>query len=62
MAAFHTKGAELSNLAGMGSILFGLAPDFATASLGRLLVGLGAAIMQPLFGWMADLAWDGILI
>ena len=23
---------------------------------------LGAAIMQPLFGWVADLAWDGILI
>ncbi len=23
---------------------------------------LGAAILQPLFGWVADLAWDGILI
>lgn len=23
---------------------------------------LGAAIMQPLFGWMADLTWDGALV
>lgn len=23
---------------------------------------LGAAIMQPAFGWMLDLSWDGVLV
>lgn len=32
-------------VAGVGSILFGLAPDFATASAGRLLVGLGVSVV-----------------
>ena len=32
-------------VAGIGSILFGLAPDFATASLGRFLVGLGVSVV-----------------
>lgn len=32
-------------VAGVGSILFGLAPDFATASWGRLLVGLGVSVV-----------------
>lgn len=32
-------------IAGAGSILFGLAPDFATASAGRLLVGLGVSVI-----------------
>jgi sugar phosphate permease len=31
--------------AGLGSILFGLAPDLGTASLGRLLVGLGVSVV-----------------
>lgn len=34
-----------SLVAGLGSILFGLAPDFATASAGRLLVGLGVSVV-----------------
>ncbi|MCP5277516.1 MAG: MFS transporter [Thiobacillus sp.] len=34
-----------SLVAGMGSILFGLAPDFATASAGRFLVGLGVSVV-----------------
>ena len=34
-----------SLVAGAGSILFGLAPDFFTASLGRLLVGLGVSVV-----------------
>lgn len=34
-----------SLVAGIGSILFGLAPDFATASAGRLLVGLGVSVV-----------------
>ncbi|NTV94497.1 MAG: MFS transporter [Thiobacillus sp.] len=34
-----------SLVAGAGSILFGLAPDFATASAGRLLVGLGVSVV-----------------
>jgi sugar phosphate permease len=32
-------------VAGLGSILFGLATDFATASAGRLLVGLGVSVV-----------------
>lgn len=32
-------------VAGVGSILFGLAPDFATASSGRFLVGLGVSVV-----------------
>lgn len=32
-------------IAGAGSILFGLAPDFAAAALGRLLVGLGLSVV-----------------
>lgn len=32
-------------VSGAGSILFGLAPDFATASWGRLLVGLGVSVI-----------------
>jgi sugar phosphate permease len=32
-------------VAGAGSILFGLAPDFDTASAGRLLVGLGVSVV-----------------
>ena len=32
-------------VAGGGSILFGLAPDFATASVGRFLVGLGVSVV-----------------
>lgn len=32
-------------VAGLGSILFGLAPDFATATSGRLLVGLGVSVV-----------------
>ena len=31
-------------VAGIGSILFGLAPDLALASAGRLLVGLGVSV------------------
>ena len=34
-----------SLVAGLGSILFGLAEDFATASTGRLLVGLGVSVV-----------------
>jgi len=34
-----------SLVAGFGSILFGLAPDFATASVGRFLVGLGVSVV-----------------
>lgn len=34
-----------SLVAGAGSILFGLAPDFATASAGRMLVGLGVSVV-----------------
>ena len=34
-----------SLVAGAGSILFGLAPDFATASVGRFLVGLGVSVV-----------------
>lgn len=34
-----------SVVAGLGSILFGLAPDFETASAGRLLVGLGLSVV-----------------
>jgi sugar phosphate permease len=34
-----------SLVAGAGSILFGLADDFATASAGRLLVGLGVSVV-----------------
>jgi len=32
-------------VAGVGSVLFGLAPDFATASWGRFLVGLGVSVI-----------------
>ncbi len=32
-------------IAGGGSLLFGLAPDFATASVGRFLVGLGVSVV-----------------
>ena len=32
-------------IAGGGSILFGLAPDFGIASLGRFLVGLGVSVV-----------------
>ena len=32
-------------LAGVGSVVFGLAPDFATASWGRFLVGLGVSVI-----------------
>lgn len=32
-------------VAGLGSILFGLATDFGTAALGRLLVGLGVSVV-----------------
>ncbi|NWG87842.1 MAG: MFS transporter [Hydrogenophilaceae bacterium] len=32
-------------VAGVGSILFGLAPDLATASAGRFLVGLGVSVV-----------------
>lgn len=32
-------------VSGAGSILFGLAPDFATASWGRFLVGLGVSVV-----------------
>ena len=32
-------------VAGGGSVLFGLAPDFATASWGRFLVGLGVSVI-----------------
>ncbi len=32
-------------IAGAGSIVFGLAPDFATASTGRFLVGLGVSVV-----------------
>ncbi|HEU5322668.1 MAG TPA: MFS transporter, partial [Methylomirabilota bacterium] len=32
-------------VAGVGSIVFGLAPDFLTASVGRLLVGLGVSVV-----------------
>jgi sugar phosphate permease len=34
-----------SLVAGIGSILFGLADDFAAASVGRLLVGLGVSVV-----------------
>ena len=34
-----------SLVAGAGSILFGLAPEFNTAALGRLLVGLGVSVV-----------------
>jgi sugar phosphate permease len=32
-------------VAGAGSVLFGLAPDFGTAAFGRLLVGLGVSVV-----------------
>src|SRR5206468_4017648 len=32
-------------VAGLGSILFALAPDFAVASVGRFLVGLGVSVV-----------------
>ncbi len=32
-------------VAGVGSIVFGLAPDFASASFGRFLVGLGVSVV-----------------
>lgn len=32
-------------IAGLGSILFSVAPDFAAASVGRLLVGLGVSVV-----------------
>lgn len=32
-------------VAGAGSVLFGLAPDFAAASVGRFLVGLGVSVV-----------------
>ena len=34
-----------SLVAGIGSILFGLADDFAMASVGRFLVGLGVSVV-----------------
>jgi sugar phosphate permease len=34
-----------SAIAGLGSILFGLAPDFSAATLGRFLVGLGVSVV-----------------
>lgn len=34
-----------SAVAGAGSILFGLAPDFTTATVGRFLVGLGVSVV-----------------
>jgi len=34
-----------NTLAGVGSILFGMAPDFAIAGCGRLLVGLGVSVV-----------------
>lgn len=34
-----------SVVAGIGSIVFGLAPDFITASVGRLMVGLGVSVV-----------------
>ncbi len=45
-----TVGARISvtvgnTVAGAGSILFALAPDFTTASAGRLLVGLGVSVV-----------------
>jgi len=40
--AVVTAGATV---AGLGSILFGLAPDFASASVGRFLVGLGVSVV-----------------
>jgi sugar phosphate permease len=46
-------------VAGIGSILFGLAPDFAAASWGRFLVGLGVSVvfvglMKSNAVWFAD--------
>lgn len=46
-------------ISGAGSILFGLAPDFATASWGRFLVGLGVSVvfvglMKSNALWFAD--------
>lgn len=46
-------------VAGVGSILFGLAPDFAAASWGRFLVGLGVSVvfvglMKSNSVWFAD--------
>ncbi len=32
-------------VAGVGSVIFGLAPDFSTAASGRLLVGLGVSVV-----------------
>lgn len=48
-----------SVVAGVGSILFGLAPEFSTAILGRLLVGLGVSVvfvglMKSNAVWYAD--------
>ena len=34
-----------SLVAGIGSLVFGLAPDFSTAALGRFLVGLGVSVV-----------------
>lgn len=48
-----------------------LAPDeyrrfqhtrWTSFALVNTALSLGAAIMQPMFGWVADLAWDGTLI
>lgn len=46
-------------VAGVGSILFGLAPDFDAAAMGRLLVGLGVSVvfvglMKNNTVWFAD--------
>lgn len=41
----RVSGAIGSLVAGVGSILFGLAPDFGTAAVGRFLVGLGVSVI-----------------
>ncbi|MDO3377209.1 hypothetical protein [Geoalkalibacter halelectricus] len=40
-----------------------LSPGLAGMAIGLVNTGvfLGAAIMQPLFGWVMDLAWAGTL-
>lgn len=48
-----------SLVAGLGSIVFGLAPDFATATVGRFLVGLGVSVvfvglMRSNAAWFSD--------
>jgi sugar phosphate permease len=45
-------------IAGVGSVIFGLAPDFFLASLGRLLVGLGVSVVFVGFMRLNTVWWS----